>query len=243
MDNIGHIIGTSARPDLPLAVVAGAGALGMAMARRIAQNYRVLLADIDITRTEANAAAMRAEGCDAAAIACDVTDPDAVMALAGEVGRRGGLGALVYVAGLSPSAAGFEAIIRVNLIGAARVCEVLLPHTCPGSVAVLISSLAAHGLTPSPELQELLRDAAADDLPDRLATAMGDKATSQMAYVLSKWGMNQYARREAAAWGARGARIVEVPIRYAPRTKAEGKKIGLRDWFIGFRTFWRYRRG
>lgn len=42
---------------------------------------------------------------------------------------------------------------------------------------------------------------------------------------------------------ARGARIVEVPIRYAPRTKAEGKKIGLKDWFIGFRTFWRYRRG
>jgi len=42
---------------------------------------------------------------------------------------------------------------------------------------------------------------------------------------------------------ARGARIVEVPIRYAPRSKAEGKKIGLRDWFIGLRTFWRYRRG
>jgi glycosyltransferase involved in cell wall biosynthesis len=42
---------------------------------------------------------------------------------------------------------------------------------------------------------------------------------------------------------ARGARIAEVPIRYAPRTKAEGKKIGLRDWFIGFRTFWRYRHG
>lgn len=42
---------------------------------------------------------------------------------------------------------------------------------------------------------------------------------------------------------ARGARIAEVPIRYDPRSKAEGKKIGLRDWFIGFRTFWRYRRG
>lgn len=42
---------------------------------------------------------------------------------------------------------------------------------------------------------------------------------------------------------ARGARIVEVPISYAPRSKAEGKKIGLKDWFIGFRTFWRYRRG
>lgn len=42
---------------------------------------------------------------------------------------------------------------------------------------------------------------------------------------------------------ARKYRIVEVPVRYFPRSKAEGKKIGLRDWFIGVRTFWKYRRG
>ena len=42
---------------------------------------------------------------------------------------------------------------------------------------------------------------------------------------------------------ARGKRIVEVPIRYYPRSRDEGKKIGLRDWFIGIRTFWRYRKG
>ena len=42
---------------------------------------------------------------------------------------------------------------------------------------------------------------------------------------------------------ARGLRIVEVPIRYYPRTRAEGKKIGLRDWVIATRTLWRYRRG
>ena len=42
---------------------------------------------------------------------------------------------------------------------------------------------------------------------------------------------------------ARKQRIVEVPIGYFPRSKAEGKKIGLRDWFIGVRTFWKYRRG
>jgi len=34
-----------------------------------------------------------------------------------------------------------------------------------------------------------------------------------------------------------------VPIGYSPRSREEGKKIGLRDWFIGFRTFWRYRNG
>lgn len=42
---------------------------------------------------------------------------------------------------------------------------------------------------------------------------------------------------------ARGCRIVEVPVSYAPRSKAQGKKIGLRDWFIGTRTFFRFRNG
>jgi dolichol-phosphate mannosyltransferase len=42
---------------------------------------------------------------------------------------------------------------------------------------------------------------------------------------------------------ARNRRIVEVPIRYYPRTRAEGKKIGLRDWFRAVATFRRYRRG
>ena len=42
---------------------------------------------------------------------------------------------------------------------------------------------------------------------------------------------------------ARGYRIVEVPVRYYPRSRAEGKKIGARDWFVGVRTFWRFRNG
>jgi glycosyltransferase involved in cell wall biosynthesis len=42
---------------------------------------------------------------------------------------------------------------------------------------------------------------------------------------------------------ARGHHIVEVPIRYFPRSRQEGKKIGLRDWFIATRTFWRFRKG
>ena len=42
---------------------------------------------------------------------------------------------------------------------------------------------------------------------------------------------------------ARGLTIVEVPIRYAPRSRKEGKKIGVRDWFIALRTFYRFRNG
>jgi len=40
----------------------------------------------------------------------------------------------------------------------------------------------------------------------------------------------------------RGLAITEVPIRYYPRSRADGKKIGPRDWFIAFKTFSRWGR-
>lgn len=48
---------------------------------------------------------------------------------------------------------------------------------------------------------------------------------------------------EVTAKAARlGLRLVEVPIRYQPRNKEEGKKIGWRDAVVALRTLWRYRR-
>jgi glycosyltransferase involved in cell wall biosynthesis len=41
----------------------------------------------------------------------------------------------------------------------------------------------------------------------------------------------------------RGCVIREVPIRYYPRSREEGKKIGFRDWLIAVRTYARYGRG
>lgn len=40
---------------------------------------------------------------------------------------------------------------------------------------------------------------------------------------------------------ARGCRIIEVPVRYTPRTRAEGKKIRPRDWVVGALTLLRLR--
>ncbi len=42
---------------------------------------------------------------------------------------------------------------------------------------------------------------------------------------------------------ARGLRIAEVPVSYNPRSREEGKKIGMRDWFIATRTLFRFRNG
>ena len=40
---------------------------------------------------------------------------------------------------------------------------------------------------------------------------------------------------------ASGGRIAEVPVGYVPRSRAEGKKIGARDWLIAVRCYARYR--
>lgn len=206
-----HILGTSDRPDLPLSVVIGAGTMGMAVARRMAQRCRVLLADLDGVKAEGRAAAMREEGCDARGTACDVTDPAAVAALAGRVAELGGLGVLVHVAGLSPSLGDYTTIMRVNLMGVALVAEALLPLARQSSAAILISSLAAHNFRPSDEAIAILREPAAPDLAERLAAAIGPQAAiPPMAYVYSKWGILAYVRRNAAAWGAKGARIVSL---------------------------------
>jgi len=42
---------------------------------------------------------------------------------------------------------------------------------------------------------------------------------------------------------AGGHTLREVPIRYFPRSREDGKKIGMRDWFAAVRTFARYRNG
>lgn len=42
---------------------------------------------------------------------------------------------------------------------------------------------------------------------------------------------------------AKGYTIKEVPIKYYPRSKEEGKKIGLKDWFIALKIFVRCRNG
>lgn len=206
-----HEIGTSKRPDWSLAVVIGAGGLGTAVARRLGQHHRLLVVDIDKDRADEVAHRLRDEGADAEPAQCDITRPESVRELAEEVGRRGGFAALAQIAGLSPSAADFESIVRVNLTGAALVTRALLPFAEPGAAAILISSLAAHTVTPSAAVEAVLRDPHDAGTAGRLKEALDEEQrTSVMAYHLSKYGLLSLCRREAAAWGERGARIVSL---------------------------------
>lgn len=95
-------VGTSERPDWPLAVVVGAGGMGMALARRLGQSHRLLLVDRDGDRAASQAQMLRGEGHDAQAFTCDVTNGAQVEALALSASDAGPIRTLANVVGLSP---------------------------------------------------------------------------------------------------------------------------------------------
>lgn len=198
--------GTNARPDQSMAVIIGTGALGSALARRLGADHRLLLADLDGAKAEAFAEILRSEGHDATAQACDITNPDSVAALAS---AAAGWRTMAHVAALSPSMADFRTILTVNLIGTLHVEEAFRETASEGSAAIFISSLASQSTPPSPEVFALFDKGLAPELVESVE-ALTENPTSRRAYQLSKIAMNRMCRRQAPAWGLRGARIVSL---------------------------------
>jgi NAD(P)-dependent dehydrogenase (short-subunit alcohol dehydrogenase family) len=203
-------VGTNARPDLPLAVVVGAGGMGLAIARRLGRGHRLLLADRDEAHLARVAESLRVEGHDVRVCTCDVTDPAAVDGLARAAEREGGLRALAHVVGLSPSMGDWRAIMAVNLLGARLVADAFEPLAGQGTAAVFISSLAAHLAWPDEARLALFDEPLAPSFLDRVAATLGDEANSVSAYNDSKAALIRLCQRRAAQWGLRGARILSL---------------------------------
>ena len=209
--NIMVKVGTSERPDWPLAVVVGAGGMGMAVARRLGQSHRILLADRNLDHATSMAAAMRGDGYDAQAIACDVTDQTQVDALAAAAKQAGNVRTLANVVGLSPSMGDFRTLIAVNIVGATRIAEAFLPILESGGCAIYISSMAGHMKPLSPEVQALLDAPLLEGMIDKLEELVGaEEANSSNAYLLSKASINRMCKRRAKEFGRRGVRIVSL---------------------------------
>lgn len=203
-------IGTSARPELPLAVVVGAGGMGMAVARRLGERYRLLLIDLDGTRLEQRTAMLREEGHDVRSVICDITERASVAKLTAAVTDHAPLRVLAHVAGLSPSMADWRTIIRVNLLGARNVEAALLPLAAQGTAAIFIASLAGHMPPPAADLVTLLDEPNGPDFLEQAEALMGGNVTPAQAYQLSKFALIRLCGQRATAWGRRGARIVSL---------------------------------
>jgi NAD(P)-dependent dehydrogenase (short-subunit alcohol dehydrogenase family) len=197
-------------PEQPLAVLIGAGGMGMAVARRLGQQHRLLVTDIDSDKLNAQVSRLMEEGIRAEALVCDITNPAAVAKLASRVSELGGFTVLAHVTGLSPSMGGWRQIMAVNLIGPTLVTDALLPLAGKGSVAILIASLSAYLGQPDDGVTALLREPLAPDFLDRLDAAIDAGMTPQLSYSYSKYALIRLTRRLAVTWGEKGARALSI---------------------------------
>jgi len=123
---------------------------------------------------------------------------------------------LVHTAGLSPSFAGADLIMAVNLVATVKLLDAIEPLLRPGAAAVLIASTAGHLMPAIPEATTLMADPLAPDFMAKISLliagmAQGDaEKAAGISCSLSKQAVLSLTQRRAIAWGRSGARITSI---------------------------------
>jgi NAD(P)-dependent dehydrogenase (short-subunit alcohol dehydrogenase family) len=189
-------------------VLIGAGSIGQAIVRRVAAGKHVLLADIKQENADAAARTLIDAGFSVTTSTVDVSSRDSVHALVETAVKVGDIFGVIHAAGVSPSQAPPELILKVDLYGTALVLEEFGNVVAQGGSGVVIASQSGHRLPPlTVEQNASLATTAVEDLlklpmlqPDRIKDSLH-------AYQISKRGNSLRVMAEAVRWGKRGARV------------------------------------
>src|SRR6476659_5686228 len=205
-------------------VVIGAGSIGQAIARRVGAGRHLLLADRHGEAADATARTFADAGFEATAAEVDVTSPASVISLARRAAGLGDVARLIHAAGVSPSQASPETILRVDLYGTALVLEAIGDVVAPGGAGVVIASQSGHRLpAPPPEQDRALATTPTEELLT-LPLLQPDRVTGPLhAYQLAKRGNALRVMAEAVRWGRRDARVntISPGIIFTPLARDE----------------------
>lgn len=137
-------------------ILTGAGQIGMAIARRMGYGMKIIIGDNRSSNAEAIADIMNKAGFDASPFQMDLSSRDSILALIAEAHKHGSVRMLVNAAGVSPSQASIETILKVDLYGTAVLLEEVGKVIAEGGTGVTISSQSGHrmpALTPEQDEQ------------------------------------------------------------------------------------------
>jgi len=193
---------------LDVVVVIGAGSIGQAIARRVSAGKHVVLGDLREENAQAAAKALSDAGFDVSTTKVDVSSRDSVRALVAMAGAIGQVMGVIHAAGVSPSQAAPETILKVDLYGTALVLEEFGNVIARGGSCVVIASQSGHRLPLlTPEEDKALATTPVDSLL-ALPMLQPDMVKDPLhAYQLSKRGNSLRVKAEAVRWGKRGARV------------------------------------
>lgn len=148
-------------------------------------------------------------GFDCTAVECDLGSKDDILRLVEYANSKGEVKHVVNAAGVSPSQASVEEILRVDLYGTSVLLEEFGKVIATGGSGVIISSQSGHRLPPLPQEQnEALATAHADSLLS--LPFILDIDDTLKAYQYSKRSNVLRVMYEATRWGHRGATINSI---------------------------------
>lgn len=189
-------------------VVIGAGSIGQAIARRVGAGKHVVLSDLRDENARAAAKTLGDAGFDVSTANVDVSSRASVRALIEKATGVGTITGLIHAAGVSPSQASPETILKVDLYGTALVLDEFGNVIGPGGAGVVIASQSGHRLPPlSIEQNHALATTPVEELLLLPMLQPGEVKDSLHAYQLSKRGNSLRVMAEAVRWGKRRARI------------------------------------
>lgn len=192
-------------------IVVGAGQISMAIARRIGYGKKIILGDKNIENANNIAKIMNDAGFDVETLEMDLSSRESILHMIQIAQNYGDITTLINGAGVSPSQAPIESILKVNLYGTAVLLEEVGTVISKGGVGVTISSQSGHRmkqLTPL-EDEQLATTPTEELLALDLLQPRNIKDTLH-AYQLAKHCNEKRVMAEAVKWGQKGARINSI---------------------------------
>lgn len=192
-------------------LVTGAGQISLAITRRMAFGKKVLLGDKSLQHAKTMGQVLTQAGFDVEAVEMDLASRESIKAFIARGQEFGPIKYLINGAGVSPSQASIETILRVDLYGTAVLLEEVGKVIDSSGAGVTISSQSGFRMPALTDQEDrLLATCPTEDLLKLEFLQPSVIRDSLHAYQLAKRANEKRVMYEAVRWGERGARINDI---------------------------------
>lgn len=192
-------------------LLTGAGQMGMAIARRIGHGKKIIIGDKNIQNAKNISKTMTEAGFDVEIQECDISSRDSIKSLINFAQGFGEIAYFINAAGVSPSQAPIEVILKVDLYGTAVLLEEVGKVIKEGGAGVTISSQSSHRMKQlGAVIDEQLATTPTEELLDLEVLQPENIDDTLHAYQLAKRCNVKRVMYEACRWGEKGARINSI---------------------------------
>ena len=196
---------------LDVMILTGAGQIGMAIARRMGYGKKIVVGDKKMENAEDVARIMNNAGFNAIPVEMDLSSRASILSLIAEARKYGEISMLVNAAGVSPSQASIETILKVDLYGTAVLLEEVGKIIKEGGVGITISSQPGYRMPAlTADEDEQLACTPTEELLSLDILQPQNIRDTLHAYQMAKRCNVKRVMAEAVKWGERDARINSI---------------------------------